>query len=594
MRKFLVIVAVNLGACVSTAAEGYPQQLIGPPKTFFSDNGAYCVRVETIDPQNQRKMRGPAEVELTMASVKGTEKIPIWTSRFKAWLMMVGEEGAIVANDGGWFAGISSGKITVYAKEGPKEIPGVFFDRDQRPIHGVLGAAGRANGRDLAGVWTRKKGWRAFDVASAMEVKPDAATSEKWDADTRERIAAKLEKARDTEMRDKLAAQVPGARKVIEKLGSAASNVAVSEAEYMFLIQLHDARDRIWFERLLEKQPNDLSTNVIRLRMQTGHWEADHYFSERDPQRANADMMLGLWEGRAKLPDGEYGFYSDRRYILAGVAGIVRLPSPVLTKAGTLRIFLVTQGTEAGAWLQRRETEMLEAPLPDVSPNDPDFANEIEFAFETVAPGKYFLKAIWDKRPPFDNVGKAGVGDYESNFFGPIELKSGMELTNLFVQCTNRSSDGATYYAADEKTQRLWKAGDLSPGGFGTASASGSERFSKPAEFWIVKTNKTMPREFGHLSRIAVAGRGTDPVGLRVYWIKRRGGREVSEVTVLDERGRILGREEAGYRGDCYFSEIPKTARFRLVGKMRDDDERVKVIFDYTMTNLALKAGAPK
>jgi len=228
---------------------------------------------------------------------------------------------------------------------------------------------------------------------------------------------------------------------------------------------------------------------------------------------------------------------------------------------------------------------MIEAPLQGANPNDPDFASEVPFAFRTVMPGKYFIKAVWDKRAPFTDFEKPGAGDYESALTGPVELKAGMELMSIVLACTNRGPEGLEYYKADEQAARLWKAGELSPANI---APNGAVQLSRPIEHWIIKTNRAMPKQLGRLTRVAVEQRvGRDRPELTLYWIKQKDAQSLSEIDLLDSRGKALSRGDLSYRSECSFREIPTNGIFRVIGKLRDKNERLSIAFDYTLTNLA-------
>ena len=71
--------------------------------------------------------------------------------------------------------------------------------------------------------------------------------------------------------------------------------------------------------------------------------------------------------------------------------------------------------------------------------------------------GSYRVKAIWDKRPPYQQNAQATSGDYESIEAGPFEVRPNA-TTNITFHCTNRVGEAANYYQADETTLRLLRA----------------------------------------------------------------------------------------------------------------------------------------
>ena len=110
-----------------------------------------------------------------------------------------------------------------------------------------------------------------------------------------------------------------------------------------------------------------------------------------------------------------------------------------------------------GRWWKSSELEELELPLqPRTTWLWAASVKKVAYYFNTVTPGKYFLKVIWDKRPPLTDRRGAGPGDYESNWLGPIQLAAGSSVTNPIVQCAQRAKGGDEYYAADEQALRKW------------------------------------------------------------------------------------------------------------------------------------------
>ena len=106
---------------------------------------------------------------------------------------------------------------------------------------------------------------------------------------------------------------------------------------------------------------------------------------------------------------------------------------------------------------QSAREERIAASIGFERAHDRRFVYDARFAFTTVLPGKYHLKAIWDKRAPHSDTNSAGPGDYETFVSPQIIVKAGATVTNLLF-CTNRIAGGEAYYRADELFAEKWVA----------------------------------------------------------------------------------------------------------------------------------------
>jgi hypothetical protein len=185
----------------------------------------------------------------------------------------------------------------------------------------------------------------------------------------------------------------------------------------------------------------------------------DHYeVQNTDYQRALSDTLLGYWDKKVSEPRLDWGIAADaERFALGRVKGVVRLPMPRpiyrnATQATLLHIRLISDAGRDGG------EERIVAKIGVERAVSRKRVYDVQFAFTTVLPGTYRLKAIWDKRAPLSDTNSAGPGDYDSATSAPFAVQAGRIVTNVVLNCTNRVAGGETYYAADAAFAARWVA----------------------------------------------------------------------------------------------------------------------------------------
>ena len=195
-------------------------------------------------------------------------------------------------------------------------------------------------------------------------------------------------------------------------------------------------------------------------------------FTLLSQERLLGDRALRLWnKEKVDASSGPTDLHSpdftrkSQKY-LGGVAGRVQLPMVRPdSKPGAAWVYLIPAKVRPGAWRKSRDVIPLLCPL-DFNPgfiggprlHGPPQFDAINFRFETILPGEYKLKAVWDRRPPFANQeGRAmpDPGDYESVESEPFTIKAGTSHAAPVLQCTNRVGQAENYYAADETWKNL-------------------------------------------------------------------------------------------------------------------------------------------
>jgi hypothetical protein len=266
---------------------------------------------------------------------------------------------------------------------------------------------------------------------------------------------------------------------------------------YRFLAMMRKSEDKASLQNLLKEQLTHFGASF-------GPTALDFVYSA---ERALADELLAAWEGKTN-PEQEDTPGSDwekKRYYLASISGTVRLPFASQDKEGAVKVYLIPNSIAEGAWDSSEEIVALASHpgmpgmrMPGMTAGEEEAVSQIHFAFGTLSPGEYRLKAVWDHRPPYAKSGeekaaKPQPGDYESAETKPFKLAAGDVNKGVSLYCTNRVGPAEKFFADDE----LWKAKhppDYSEPEDESASIFGRMRektlFTAPITNWIVKTNK--------------------------------------------------------------------------------------------------------
>ncbi len=280
-------------------------------------------------------------------------------------------------------------------------------------------------------------------------------------------------------------------------------------AGYIFLARHKVPEAESYIRKLLELPFESSSTYAT--------FRPNPEFGILSQERLLGDLALRLWNDEkidaSSGPTEPFArsVNARRQKYLGGVAGRVQLPMVRPdTKPGALWVYLIPAEVKPGAWAKSRDIIPLFGQL-DLGAafvagpgrfGPPQF-DAVEYRFETIQPGKYRLKAVWDRRAPLAELGGRALpepGDYESAESEPFTIAAGSSHSGPLLQCTNRVGQAETYYAADD----LWKQKNPTPAphpyitmrGTGYVQGPGVgavlwSNLSPPPHGWIVKGDVT-------------------------------------------------------------------------------------------------------
>ena len=571
---------------------------------FFSPNKKFRLTVEDPPWTANRLMRGGENADATMSEMVGGAAIIRWTSKFPSRpVHLFTDSDFIIADDGSYFLAAFFDVRTWFLMRPdrpPRMItntaqnyrPSALFDSTQSPILDI----DKFNGSEILRLWDREEDrWDAFSIKDdkKIEVTPELTT--RWNAATRERILSDLTRARTELMRKSLGK----ISKRLENLAAIATDPdsirPIRETDYEFLALRRHPEDRLWFEHLVEGEAAAPIPKNWRSGFLIQREEHDHFINSSG-FRARGDWLLAIHDGKMTKQRKVLNERTKPRFYVADISGTVKLPVPVLGKKGEIRIYLVPEERGGKDW-----TNIIIIPENELGIYTPqsDYFDELSFTFPCVAPGQYRVKALWDKRPGFWDIAKAGPGDYESDWSPPIIATAGQSITNIVLDFSRRAEQGETYYQADQAAATKWRNGELS---VFLTKATGAT-FSAPIAHWITKTNKELPgKESGFLKielqpRILPPNVPNLPLLPELVIISRAGRfrEKPTSLRILDEHGCIFESTATHKLQQSIihtFRTFPRTAsEWRLVGLGKRGHDHI--LFDYALTNLVLTKPSP-
>jgi hypothetical protein len=447
------------------------------------------------------------------------------------------------------------------------------------------------NGDPIVRVWeSARDQWIAYNFRGNRISVDDTLASE-WNSKTRDRVLAHISERESVDMRKKLIRlNTP-----LQSLFPTNSIPDIEDIEYEFLAARRHASDRSLLTALFQKDSQWKPTPLF-VPADVTEPSRPAFIEIRNYQRIRADHFLAVWEN--KLPSSHLSSRESRYFHIGKVRGHIQLPAPILPYSKSksspqLRVYLIPSTHGKNSWFGKSDVETIVA-SPFMSPLVlGDFLDGFEFSFSTSLPGKYFLKAIWDCRPPFKNdESRAGPGDYESDFI-PFTLSPGGD-TNLFVQCANHVAGGESYYKADAATFALWKAGKISIDDY--VLLPGYRSLSRAFEKWIIKTNQPASERIP-LKRLTLSFRNSAVApDLLVSGYYEPSGNVIHnrELTYAfdfpDGTGIQQSEPHFSHPGESSFLSLSfprfptnhSTFRFRAYNR----DSPKNSLFDFTLTNL--------
>jgi len=486
-----------------------------------------------------------------------------------------------------------------------RDRPSYFISREPKLVH-----LARIKNTPVVAIWDRDEdSWTAFNAKSGEALPATPELIKQWNEARREEVLRKIDQFRAKAIAKKIETAAPAVARFLKERGPRTSG-DLTELDLEFLAVRRDARDRIIFERIIDaKDPDSARFEGFFDRFHSwgrpfqGESRGAVHFEFTNTDRMAAARLLAVMDGKAEKKysmnksEMSHGLssnsesYIDRepRRTLGEIFGSIQCSTPIRKPMGIFRFYLIP-GDDTNDWTKRPGKEMYEHQSGAATESEtPDNAT---FAFTTINPGKYFLKAIWDRRAPLTDLMQAGPGDYESAFVGPFDVKAGGVITNVTLVCTNRASRGEEYYRADEAALQQWENGEITP-----ASSYGAESFLAVAAKWILKTNAVTEGRRAWINSIALRKdapckpfQSPMPGGLTVYVRERdrAGKNELSQLEIRDAHGCAFKPtllQDASGLAQFYFPAFPRAdATWTLAGL----DTNNQPLFDYTLTNLVL------
>ncbi len=200
---------------------------------------------------------------------------------------------------------------------------------------------------------------------------------------------------------------------------------------YDFLAVLHDPEDRKIFENSLQvndfREPDSTIGGKVPPRkppVQVVHSE----------HRALADLVLANWGTPPEWDEIAVGLEkprSDFRF-LGNLRGTVRLPANIAAEDGSLWLMFAPQGDPS-------PRDKLSVRFPCDWASSSLEVDQIAFEVNGLLPGKYKVKAIWDRLAPFAGADAKepdpGKGAFRSGQSQTITIEAGKRFERLVIEC---------------------------------------------------------------------------------------------------------------------------------------------------------------
>jgi len=161
-------------------------------------------------------------------------------------------------------------------------------------------------------------------------------------------------------------------------------------------------------------------------------------YNASSPKRALAESILAEWKAKPV----------DKYHYLGTVEGTVKLLQPPQAGDRWLCIYFIPSTTAKEKWYSKVPVHRLTTYFWKYSFHNCQWpGSTIPFRIQGVTPGKYWVKAIWDKAKPYnfeDNyiTGPPQEGDYQSVESPLITVKAGEKIENIIIDCTHKVTRG--------------------------------------------------------------------------------------------------------------------------------------------------------
>ncbi|MHC4641290.1 MAG: hypothetical protein ACYS32_06570 [Planctomycetota bacterium] len=217
-----------------------------------------------------------------------------------------------------------------------------------------------------------------------------------------------------------------------------------------FLSKLKKPEDRVMIEKLLEEDwfvtnpsityKETLWTRLFEFFDINSTRKAElKFFYAHSSIRQFADMALSRWDRKKSYA---LSFRSDDyTYHYLGNVSVQVILTAKPTKSECLWVYLVPEMLDQDLWDNTRPAHYLYADFDGFNINY-KIGRTVPCIFMGVTPGKYRLKAVWDRKKPFynehDKFYKPQNGDYESIDSPVIQVKAAQTIDIGTIQCDHK------------------------------------------------------------------------------------------------------------------------------------------------------------
>jgi hypothetical protein len=211
------------------------------------------------------------------------------------------------------------------------------------------------------------------------------------------------------------------------------------DTPYVFLSKLRNPKDRKLVEQLLL----DRSFDIYGTSTKNGILHR----SQSSARRSLGERLLAEWDGRTTDTSCPDHYDEQICYYLGTIDGIITLPCLPRVGDGTLWVYLIPPTATKDNWHRKPPVQRLVASFDKHLFNhySGEVSKEFLFAIETITPGKYWIKAIWDKAKPhckeYAEICLTQPGDYQSLDSKIITVEAGKTVDNIIIDCTHEVTD---------------------------------------------------------------------------------------------------------------------------------------------------------
>jgi hypothetical protein len=216
-----------------------------------------------------------------------------------------------------------------------------------------------------------------------------------------------------------------------------------------FLGRLRFKEDRFLIENWLHDPSFSTGSSSSSSSSEPSH---DHFsYFAASSRREQADRILARWDKitSATTDEGMLENYS----FLGTLRGTILLPQAPQKGQGALCIYLVPVSRSLSDWASVRPEHYLLADLSELYPvvfgreqvQDGKLSTNVNFVIYGVTPGKYRIKAIWNKTwlsgSPNDVImHRLQRGDFQSSLSPIITVSRGVATKPVTIECKNSVS----------------------------------------------------------------------------------------------------------------------------------------------------------